>query len=248
MLEGKHAFVTGGGTGIGLAIAKGLAAQGAHVTITGRRLEVLESVASDHIHAMQMDVRDEGAQKEQIAKAVALRGPIQICVANAGMAEGRKLQKTTSEFWRDIMATNLDGAFYTIRECMTSMLQSDWGRVIAISSIAGVRGLKGGGAYSASKHGLIGLIRSYSEEYMASHITFNAICPGYVETPIIDYNLDAIQKRGFSQEQAMDMMLNANPHKRLIDANEIAQAALWLCSDGSGSVNGQTIEIAGGQV
>ena len=83
---------------------------------------------------------------------------------------------------------------------------------------------------------------------MASHITFNAICPGYVETPIIDYNLDAIQKRGFSQEQAMDMMLNANPHKRLIDANEIAQAALWLCSDGSGSVNGQTIEIAGGQV
>ena len=146
------------------------------------------------------------------------------------------------------MATNLDGAFYTIRECMTSMLQSDWGRVIAISSIAGVRGLKGGGAYSASKHGLIGLIRSYSEEYMASHITFNAICPGYVETPIIDYNLDAIQKRGFSQEQAMDMMLNANPHKRLIDANEIAQAALWLCSDGSGSVNGQTIEIAGGQV
>ena len=90
-----------------------------------------------------MDVRDEGAQKEQIAKAVALRGPIQICVANAGMAEGRKLQKTTSEFWRDIMATNLDGAFYTIRECMTSMLQSDWGRVIAISSIAGVRGLKG---------------------------------------------------------------------------------------------------------
>ena len=104
MLEGKHAFVTGGGTGIGLAIAKGLAAQGAHVTITGRRLEVLESVASDHIHAMKMDVRDEGAQKEQIAKAVALRGPIQICVANAAWPRDENYKKPPLSFgetlWR----------------------------------------------------------------------------------------------------------------------------------------------------
>ena len=248
ILTNRHALITGGGTGIGLAIARTLAAQGAQVTITGRRRDILQSVATEQIHALAMDVTDEAQQIEAIAQAVSERGAINICVANAGIAEGRSLQKTTMEFWRQIMATNLDGAFITIRESLRSMLESDWGRVIAISSIAGVRGLKGGGAYSASKHGVIGLIRSYSEEYMGGHVTFNAICPGYVDTPIIDHNLEVIQKRGFSREDAMNMMVSANPHKQLIPPQDIAEAALWLCSPYSGSVNGQTLEIAGGQV
>ncbi len=248
ILTNRHALITGGGTGIGLAIARTLAAQGAQVTITGRRRDILQSVATDQIHALAMDVTDEAKQIEAIAQAVSERGAINICVANAGIAEGRSLQKTTMDFWRQIMATNLDGTFITIRESLRSMLESDWGRVIAISSIAGVRGLKGGGAYSASKHGVIGLIRSYSEEYLGSHITFNAICPGYVDTPIIDHNLEVIQKRGFSREDAMNMMVSANPHKQLIPPQDIAEAALWLCSPYSGSVNGQTLEIAGGQV
>ena len=247
-LNGAHALVTGGGTGIGLAIARALAANGALVTITGRRIEVLQDVAGDGLYALAMDVTDESAQRDTIAKAVAARGPIQICVANAGIAEGRALQKTEMDLWRRIMTTNLDGAFITIRESMRSMVQADWGRVIAVSSIAGIRGLKGGGAYAASKHGLIGLIRSYSEEYLGGPITFNALCPGYVDTPIIDANLAAIQKRGFSQEQAMDMMVGSNLHKRLIDADEVAQAALWLCAPSAASVNGQTINIAGGQI
>jgi 3-hydroxybutyrate dehydrogenase len=248
ILTNRHALITGGGTGIGLAIARTLAAQGAQVTITGRRRDILQSVATDQIHALAMDVTDEAQQINAIAQAVSERGAINICVANAGIAEGRSLQKTTMDFWRQIMATNLDGTFITIRESLRSMLESDWGRVIAISSIAGVRGLKGGGAYSASKHGVIGLIRSYSEEYLGSHITFNAICPGYVDTPIIDHNLEVIQKRGFSREDAMNMMVSANPHKQLIPPQDIAEAALWLCSPYSGSVNGQTLEIAGGQV
>ena len=247
-LNGAHALVTGGGTGIGLAIARALAAQGVLVTITGRRIEVLQDVAGDGLYALAMDVRDESAQRDTIAKAVAARGPIQICVANAGIAEGRALQKTEMDLWRRIMTTNLDGAFITIRESMRSMVQADWGRVIAVSSIAGIRGLKGGGPYAASKHGLIGLIRSYSEEYLGGPITFNALCPGYVDTPIIDANLAAIQKRGFSQEQAMDMMVGSNLHKKLIDADEVAQAALWLCAPSAASVNGQTINIAGGQI
>lgn len=247
-LNGAHALVTGGGTGIGLAIARALAAQGVLVTITGRRIEVLQDVAGDGLYALAMDVTDESAQRDTVAKAVAARGPIQICVANAGIAEGRALQKTEMDLWRRIMTTNLDGAFITIRESMRSMVQADWGRVIAVSSIAGIRGLKGGGAYAASKHGLIGLIRSYSEEYLGGPITFNALCPGYVDTPIIDANLAAIQKRGFSQEQAMDMMVGSNLHKRLIDADEVAQAALWLCAPSAASVNGQTINIAGGQI
>ena len=162
MLSGKHALVTGGGTGIGLAIARALASEGAEVTITGRRLSVLEEVATAGMHPMAMDVADEHQTATVIDEAVARRGPIQICVANAGIAEGRKLHKTDTELWRRIMSINLDGCFFTIRESLRSMLDTDWGRVIAISSIAGLRGTPGAGAYAASKHGVIGMIRSFS--------------------------------------------------------------------------------------
>ncbi|MDR9483581.1 MAG: SDR family NAD(P)-dependent oxidoreductase [Sediminimonas sp.] len=248
-LTGKHALVTGGGTGIGLAIARGLAAQGAQVTITGRRMEVLEQVAGGGLHAARMDVTDEAAVRDTIAAAVGARGPVQICVANAGIAEGRKLHKTDTALWRKIMATNLDGAFYTIRESMDSMVKTDWGRVLAISSIAGVRGLPGAGAYAASKHAVIGMIRSLSEDFMGGPYTFNSVCPGYVDTDIISRNVDAISKRaGVSTDEAREVMVNANRHKRLITADEVAAAALWLCAPGSESVNGQEIKIAGGQV
>ena len=124
-LNGAHALVTGGGTGIGLAIAHALASEGVHVTITGRRLSVLEEVAIERIYPLAMDVTDEDAQRGTIAQAVEARGPIQICVANAGIAEGRALQKTEMDLWRKIMATNLDGAFITIREAMRSMVTAD---------------------------------------------------------------------------------------------------------------------------
>ena len=165
-IKGKHAFVTGGGTGIGLAIARDLADRGAQVTITGRRLDILESVATDGLHPAALDVQDEAAIRDTVAASISARGPIQICIPNAGLAEGRTFPKTSSAFWRNIMATNLDGAFLTIRECLPSMRETEWGRVIAVSSIAGLRGLPGAAAYSASKHGLIGLMRSLSEEFM----------------------------------------------------------------------------------
>ncbi|KUP93799.1 SDR family NAD(P)-dependent oxidoreductase [Tritonibacter horizontis] len=247
-ISGKHAFVTGGGTGIGLAIAQALAAAGAEVTITGRRQEVLEQVATSGLHPMAMDVRDEEAVRTTVARAVEVRGPVQICVANAGVAEGQSLHKMSLEFWRNMMATNLDGAFLTIRECLKSMHQTDWGRVLTISSIAGVRGLKGAPCYTASKHGLIGLTRSLSEDYLGTPITFNAICPGYVDTPIVARNTVSIADRaGIDQDAALQMMVKSNRHKRLIAPEEIAAAALWLCGPESQSVSGQTIEIAGGQ-
>lgn len=251
MLDGKHALVTGGGTGIGLAIATALAGTGAQVTITGRRLEVLEEQAGTHanLYAEQMDVSDETSVVRGIKNATEALGPISICVANAGIAEGRGLHKTDLEFWRKIMATNLDGAFLTIREALRTMHGQEWGRVIGVSSIAGVRGLKGGAAYTASKHGLTGLIRALSEDYLGTGITFNALCPGYVETAIIDQNIASISARaGISDAEAKAIMVGANRHKRLIDPKEIAAAALWLCSPGSESVNGQAIEIAGGQI
>lgn len=248
-LTGKHALITGGGTGIGLAIARMLVGEGAHVTITGRRKSVLDEVAGPNMTGLAMDVQNEAQVHEGIADAVAARGPIQICVANAGIAEGRALHKTSLDFWRNIMATNLDGAFLTIREALTSMRETDWGRVIAISSIAGLRGLPGVAAYSASKHGVIGLIRSLSEEYMGQPYTFNAICPGYVDTPIVDRNQETIAARtGMSPEDARKLMIEANRHKRLIAPDEVAAAAKWLVGPGSDSINGQCIEIAGGQV
>ncbi|MDA0962401.1 MAG: SDR family NAD(P)-dependent oxidoreductase [Proteobacteria bacterium] len=248
-LQGKHALITGGGTGIGLAIAQALVTEGVHVTITGRRQDVLEEVAGPGMTPMAMDVRDEADVVAKIAGAADRNGPIQICIPNAGIAEGKAVHKTTMEFWRNMMATNLDGAFLTIRESLTSMRQTDWGRVITIASLAGVRGLKGAACYSASKHGMIGLTRSLSEEYIGTPFTFNAVCPGYVATPIVERNIISIaQRAGISEEAALKIMVSSNRHERLIAPEEVAAAVLWLCRPGSQSINGQTIEIAGGQV
>ena len=250
MIRNKHVFITGGGSGIGRAIALLFADEGATVTITGRRSKVLEEVANEraNISAFQMDVSNEKQVVSVISQAVSQCGPIQVCVANAGIAEGKKLQNTDLDFWRKIISTNLDGTFLTIREAMKSMLETDWGRVIAISSIAGLKGLKGAGAYSASKHGVLGLIKTYSEEYIGGPVTFNAICPGYVNTPIIDNNIKAMMSKGISENDAQKLMVNSNPHKKLIEADEIAQTALWLCSQAAKSINGQAIEISGGKV
>lgn len=248
MLEGRHALVTGGGTGIGLAIARALAGAGADVTITGRRAEVLAEAAGPRLHPLAMDVTDEDSVVNTTARAVEARGPVAICVANAGIAEGRALHKTDLAFWRRTMATNLDGAFLTIRECLRPMRALDWGRVIAVSSVAGVKGLKGAAAYTASKHGMVGLIRALAEDYLGRPITFNALCPGYVETGIVEQNVASIRARtGMSEEEALKVMVGANPHERLIRPEEVAAAALWLCGPGSESVNGQAIEISGGR-
>jgi NAD(P)-dependent dehydrogenase (short-subunit alcohol dehydrogenase family) len=247
-LTGKHALVTGGGTGIGLAIARDLAKAGAQVTITGRRQEVLDAVAGPGMVGMAMDVRDEASIVDGIAAAVEARGPIQICVPNAGVAEGKSILKTDLAFWRNMMSTNLDGTFLTIRESLRSMLETDWGRVIAIASMAGVRGLRGAPCYAATKHGMVGLIRALSEDYLGRPYTFNAICPGYVDTPIVERNTTSIaQRAGVSEEEARQMMVQSNRHQKLIAPEEISACAMWLVGPGSESVNGQTIQIAGGQ-
>jgi len=250
-LEGKHALITGGGTGIGEAIALALAGAGAIVTITGRHLETLEETCQrgENIHPLVMDVSDEASVVKGTASAIRARGLIDIHVANAGLAETSPFAKTSLEFWRKIMTTNLDGVFLSCREVVPGMLAEGWGRIITISSVAGLKGLKYGAAYSASKHGVIGLTRVLSEEYMGKGLTANAICPGYVRTPIVERNTKLIMDRsGLSREKAEAAMSDDNRHKRLIEVDEIAAAALWLCGPGSGSINGQTIEIAGGQV
>ena len=247
-LAGQHALVTGGGTGIGLAIAQALAGAGVQVTITGRRADVLEDASGGNLFPLVMDVTSEDSVVDGITQASKARGKITICVANAGIAEGGALVKSDLTDWRKILSTNLDGAFLTMREVLRGLDQDDWARVIGISSIAGIKGLKGAPAYTASKHGLVGLIRGLSEDYLGSSITFNALCPGYVDTDIVTQNVERIKARaGVSAEEAMAIMVEANRHKRLIDPSEVAAAALWLCAPGSESVNGQCIEIFGGQ-
>lgn len=250
-LEGKHALVTGGGTGIGLKIATKLGDAGANVTITGRRKDPLEAAAEAHpnLFPAVMDVCDAAAVAETIANATKERGGVAITVANAGIAEGRSIHKMDLAFWQRTLDTNLTGAMLTIQATLATLNRNSWGRVIAIASIAGVRGLRGAPAYTASKHGMIGLIRGLSEDYMGSNITFNALCPGYVDTPIVSRNTSSIAERaGMSEAEALQTMVRQNRHKRLIDPDEVATAALWLCAKGSESVNGQTIEISGGQV
>ncbi len=246
-LDGRHAVVTGGGTGIGRAIAEALRDAGAAVTVTGRRREKLEDVAG--CLPVAMDVADEASVLAGMAEARAAHGPIHICVANAGVAEGRNLAETDADFWRWMMGINLDGCLYTFRACIPDMLEAGWGRAIAISSIAGVKGLKGAAAYTASKHGMIGLVRGLAADFVSKPLTINAICPAYVETDIVTYNLERIMARtGKSEAEAMALMQGANPHGRLIDPAEVAQMALYLCSDAAGSVHGQALQISGGEI
>lgn len=247
----RHALVTGGGTGIGLDIARALAAAGAEVTITGRDLDRLKAVAAEtpRLHPLAMDVADEPSVRDGIAAAAALRGPIAICIANAGIAEGAPFHLETLDQWRRVMATNLDGVFLTFQAALATLGRDDWGRMIVISSIAGLRGLKGASAYTASKHGVIGLIRALSEENMGSRITFNALCPGYVDTAIVSRNATEIAARqNMTEAEARAYMARGNRHKTLLQTEEVTGAAMWLCSEAARSVNGQTIQIAGGQV
>ncbi len=249
-LQGQHALVTGGGTGIGLAIARALAGAGAEVTIAGRRAAVLEAAASGstRLFAHPMDVADEHSVATGFARAVDLRGPVTICVANAGIAEPSNIREIDLAEWRRTMAINLDGAFLTFRAALQGLESESWGRFIAVSSIAGLKGLRGAPAYTVSKHGVIGLVRGLAVDLAGSAVTVNALCPGYVETDIVTANTARIMARtGKDEAAARAMIEGANLHGRLIAPQEVAEAALWLCGPGSGSVNGQAIQIAGGE-
>ncbi len=249
-LSGKHALVTGGGSGIGWASAQALRAAGATVTITGRRLGVLQEAVGEStgLYAQVMDVSDEASVQAAMVEAAKRAGPIDILVVNAGIAETAPTAKTSLDMWRRVMATNLDGAFLCCREVLPHMLASGWGRIISVASVAGLRGAKYTAAYAASKHGLIGLTRVLSEECMGTGITANALCPGFVRTPIVARSVQAIMARSsMTAAEAEAALSSSNRHGRLIEPEEVAAWVLHLCADAAGSVSGQTIEITGGQ-
>lgn len=247
-LSGKRILVTGGGSGLGRVLAEDFAAAGGDVHICGRRPEPLQVVtdATHGITAHILDVTDETATDAMFESI----GHADIVIANAGIAESAPLHRTSTEMWHRIMAVNLTGCFLTFRAGLQQLRNAkcSWGRLIAISSITGLSGHRYASAYSASKHGVNGLVRSTAAELASSGITANALCPGYLDTEMTDRSIDnIIAKTGKSREDATGALAEMSPLGRLITPQEVSTAALWLCGSKSDAVNGQTIAINGGE-
>ncbi|WPZ15441.1 SDR family NAD(P)-dependent oxidoreductase [Nitratireductor rhodophyticola] len=250
MTSSRHALVTGGGTGVGEAVALALAEAGIDVTICGRRAEPLEKVAARHerIHALTADVTDEASMQALYESAEAARGPFDIVIANAGTASSAPAHRTKLEDWNRILDVNMTGAFLTVKPALSPMAKRGSGRIVFIASVAGLKGYAYVAPYVASKHGVIGLMRALSVELVKTGVTVNAICPGYVETEMLEESIErVVEKTGRSHEEARKGFVEANPHGRLIQPDEVAAAALWLVSPAASSVTGQSISISGGE-
>lgn len=244
-LDGRTVLVTGGGTGIGAAIARTFAGAGAVVTVAGRRPDPLADVAegTDAITAATLDVTDEHA----VTTLFADRGPFDIVVANAGAVESAPATRTSLDRWDRLIDVNLTGTFLTLREALRQP-STGWGRLLAIASTAGLVGYPYVAAYCAAKHGTVGLVRALAKEVAGSGVTVNAICPGYTDTPLVERSLDRItEATGRSTDDALAGLLQGNPTGRLVRPEEVAATALWLCGPGSDMVTGQAIAVDGGE-
>jgi NAD(P)-dependent dehydrogenase (short-subunit alcohol dehydrogenase family) len=249
-LAGRHALVTGGGTGIGAAIATTLALAGASVTICGRRLEPLQAIAagSANIRAVAADVTDEAAVAKLYDAAQSTGNPFDIVVANAGMAESAAAQKTSLELWNRTIEVNLTGAFLTVKPALAGMRARGFGRIVFIASTAGLKGYAYVAPYVAAKHGVVGLMRALALETATAGITVNAICPGYTETAMLSASVERIADA--SKRRADDVratLAASNPQRRFIAPQEVADAVLWLCSGASAAITGQTLSVSGGE-
>ena len=247
MLNDKVALITGGGRGIGRAIALTFAQHGARVAVADRTREQVESVSQEiggNAIALVCDVANPANVEEIFADIKP-----DILVNNAGIAESATLTSTTDELWHRHLAINLSGTFYCTRAALPTMLEKRWGRIINIASIAAKTGAPYIAAYAASKHGVLGLTRVVALEVAASGITVNAICPGYVDTDMVSRGVEQItSKTGRSAEEAIEILKRMSPQNRLVTAEEVAAMALLLASEEGRGINGQGINIDGGSV
>lgn len=256
-LNHKLAFITGGGRGIGRAIAIAFAREGASVAVTARTRAQVEAVAKEVADqfgvdslALECDVRNTGWVNDafNLARAHFGRGP-EILVNNAGIAESELFIKSDELMWERHLNTNLGGTFRCTHAALPEMVERGWGRIINIASIAGKTGAPYVSAYAASKHGVLGLTRSLALEVAAQGITVNAICPGYVDTEMTSRGVENIVARtGKSAEKALDVLKKMSPQNRLVTAEEVAALALLLASEEGRGINGQAINVDGGTV
>lgn len=248
--------MTGGGRGIGAAIAAALAGMGATVTITGRALDTLSDTArqleASHgvaITALECDVTNEVSVRAAFDTAHERHGPAYILVNNAGQSEGSPFLDTSRELWERMLAVNLTGAYLCTQQVLGGMLGAGEGRIVNIASTSGLKGYRNITAYCASKHGLIGLTRALAAETARSGITVNAVCPAYTDT---DMTRRAVHNvvRDFerSEGEARALIERSVPRGSLIRPEEVADAVAWLCSPGATGISGQEVTLAGGQI
>ena len=245
-----HALVTGGGRGIGRAIAASLVQAGATVTIMGRNLAPLDEViAAGEAHsAITADVSNQASVTAAIADAGS-RQPFDILVANAGAAESAPFGRSDAALFQRMMDVNFMGVVYAAQAVLPGMVAARKGRIVAVASTAGLKGYAYVSAYAAAKHAVIGLVRSLALEVATKGVTVNAVCPGFTETDLLEDSIDnIISKTGRTREQAVAELAKHNPQGRLVRPQQVADAVIWLCGEKAGAITGQAIAVAGGEI
>jgi len=249
-LAGRHALVTGASRGIGAAIARGLAAEGARVTLLGRDEAALQAevAAGSGEGFVTADVTDSQGLLSALSEAIAARGAIEILVNNAGSASTAPFLKADPAVFQRMFEVHVLAAVHTSKFVLPGMLAAGFGRIVNVGSTASLKGARYIAAYAVAKHGLLGLTRTLALETAKTGVTVNAVCPGYTETDMVRGNLQkTMNKTGRLYDELLGEILAENPLGRLVKPEEVAAAVVWLCGEGAASVTGQAIAIDGGE-